>query len=278
MDDRASRSGPGVAALLAGLSLAGPAAAQFPDVLSDTECPGCRAQLAPTPFEGTWSTALTAADDPGWALEDLFCVTACTAEGRAQTVAVLADPRNAQRPAVALAPQLDAVNVRALRFGCDALGFAEQIVSPLPLSIRREGNRLVLRYEERGVERAIALGGREPVAAGPDARLGASTGRFEDGVLIVTTRTATLHAIERYSVSADGRWLTLALEVRRVDSREPPLFATKRWLRSPDARLASHGCDAMSAGLTATLWDYVDPRIVDARRAEIATRLTRRGE
>jgi hypothetical protein len=235
-----------------------PARAQFPDVQSEAECRGCAAQLATLPLEGTWSTALTAADDAGWALEDFACVTACTAEGRAQAAALLADPRNAQRPTVELLPALAALNARSLPFGCDALGFAEQVVSPLPLSIRREGGAIVLRYEERGAVRRISLAG--------DVPLGASTGRFERDSLVIETRDARVNATERYSVSADGRWLELTLELNSTGKGSPPTVLTKRWLRTPNARIAAHWCDVMSAGLEASLADYLDPRTIDARR------------
>ena len=82
---RARRRGGGLpnVAVLALATFALPALAQFPDVLSESECPGCEAQLAPSPFDGTWSSPLTAGGESGWALEDYFCFAACTAEGRA---------------------------------------------------------------------------------------------------------------------------------------------------------------------------------------------------
>ncbi|MEO8467676.1 MAG: hypothetical protein ABI640_20305 [Gammaproteobacteria bacterium] len=226
-------------AILVGVSGV-PAYAQFPDLLSDTECPGCRAQpAAALPFEGTWSTALTAAADARWTPADFACVTACTADG---------------------------LNARALRFGCDALGFAEQVESPLPLTIRRESGALVLRYEERGVVRTIGLDGGERAPAGGDARLGVSAGHFDHDALVVETQAGGVHATERYSVSSDGQWLELALELTSSDKGGRPTVLTKRWLRTPNARIATHGCDVMSAGLDASLADYLDPSKIDARR------------
>jgi hypothetical protein len=241
-----------------------PARAQFPDVLSEGECPECAAQLAALPIEGTWSTPLTAADAAGWALADFACVTACTAEARARAAALFADPRNAERPIVELLPALAELNARDLRFGCDALGFAEQVASPLPLSIRREDGALVLRYEERGAVRTIDLVGHGPGSG--DARLGTSTGRFEGDALVVETRGARVNATERYSVSTDGRWLELKLELKSSGKGAGPIVLTKRWLRTPNARIAAHSCDVMSAGLEASLADYLDPRKIDARR------------
>jgi len=236
-----------------------PAYAQFPDAQSATECPGCASQVAPLPFEGTWSTALTTAADAGWAFEDFACVTACTAEARARAAALLADPRT---PTVQLLPALAALNARELRFGCDALDFAAQVVSPLPLSIRREGGVLVLRYEERGAVRRIDLDGGEHVSPAGDAGLGTSTGRYARDAFVVETRGAGVSATERYSVSADGRWLELRLALASTDKTGRPLVLTKRWLRTPSARIASNGCDAMSSGLDASLADYLDPHAI----------------
>ncbi len=249
-------------AILVGLSGL-PAYAQFPDTQSDTECPGCLSQIAPLPFEGTWSTALTAPADAGWTLADFACVTACTAEARARAAALLADRRT---PTAQLLPALAALNARELRFGCDALDLAAQAESPLPLSIRREGGSLVLRYEERGAVRRIDLDGGEHASPAGEARLGTSTGRYERDALVVETRGAGASATERYSVSADGRWLELRLALASTDKTGRPLVLTKRWLRTPGARIASNGCDAMSAGLGAALADYLDPRAIDARR------------
>jgi len=240
-------------AILVGVSGV-PAYAQFPDVLSDVECPACGAQLAPLPFEGTWSTPLTAAGEAGWALADFACVTACTAQARSRAVALLA----ARGSTVELLPALAALGFRKLTFGCDALGFADQSVSPLPLQIRREGGALVLRYEERGGARRIELAGTAP--------LGSSVGHFERDALVVETRTAGVTATERYSVSADRRWLDLTLTLAPAGKNERTVTVTKRWLRTPGVQLAVHGCDAMSAGLEASLADYVDPSKLDARR------------
>jgi hypothetical protein len=212
-----------------------PARAQFPDVLSEAECRGC----------------------------DFACVTACTADARARAAALVAEPRE---PAAELLPPLAALNARGLRFGCDALGFVDQVVSPLPLTIRRADGAIVLRYEERGATRAISLDGVERAPSPGDARLGVSTARFERDALVVKTRGASVNATERYSVSADGRWLTLALEIRSDGKNERPVVLTKRWLRTPNAHIAASGCDVMSAGLEGSLADYLDPRKIEARR------------
>ena len=288
-------------AALAFAAFALPALAQFPDQLSESECPGCAAGFAPARFAGIWSSALTAAAEPGWALEDFFCFAACTIEGREEAERLLAGPETAHRSALDLYPRAVAANVRAVErlsvvvagppslpagrlpgFSCDRLGFAAQAVSPLPLEIEIEADRVLLRYEEFGAERTISLAGDGARPHDGRASFGTSKGRFEHGELVVETsgiragrlsdwlgglaHSDALRAIERYSVSADDRWLDLELTFDDPATFAKPLVVTKRWLRTPRARILQYGCDVMSAGLSGAFAEYLDPSIIDARR------------
>jgi hypothetical protein len=278
------------------------AGAQFPDELSTTECPGCAAVLAPASFEGIWSTALTAVDEPHWAEADFFCFAACTDEGRAHAARLLADERYAGRSALELYPEAVAANVRSVKqrltpaahgalqslddrmpsLSCDRRGFGEQAVSPLPIEIERQPGRFVLRYEELGVERTILLEGHAPRPDGPATSQGASIGRLEQGTLVVETtgiaagrlsgwlgsipHSEALRATERYSLGLNGRSLELVLELDDPETFTRPLVVTKRWLRAPRARRAAYQCDVMSGGLEGVFAEYLDPHKVDARR------------
>lgn len=300
--DRRSGLRSAVALVLAVLAL--PAIAQFPDVLAGPECPGCGGRSESAAFAGTWSSALTAAAEPGWALADFYCFAACTAEGRAEAERLLAGRETAHRSALELYPLAVAANVRSVLrvavvaanplrppdaglpgLSCDAAGLVGQVVSPLPLEIATTRDRVLLRYEEHGVERAIPLdgaGGNRAAASTERTSFGASMGHFERGVLVIETsnvppgrlsgwlggfgHSGALRAVERYSVSADGRWLDLELTLHDPATLVGPLVVTKRWLRTPRARLAHHGCDVMSAGLGGTFAEYLDPRFIEARR------------
>jgi hypothetical protein len=290
---------PSVALSLTALAL--PALAQFPDVLSESECPGCGGRFAAASFAGIWSSPLTAGAEPGWALGDFFCVAACTAEGRAAAQRLLASAETAHRSALELYPEAFAANARSVGrhsalpsdahatsrlpgFSCDRPGFAAQTVSPLPLQIETAADRVTLRYEELGVVRTISLDS-DGDASWPHrdrTALGVSKGRFERGVLVVETsgipagrlsdwlgglaHSDALHALERYSVSADGQWLALELTLDDPATLAKPLVVTKRWRRTPHQRIAQHVCDVMSAGLGGVFAEYLDPHIIDARR------------
>ncbi|HZF29424.1 MAG TPA: hypothetical protein VE907_09920 [Gammaproteobacteria bacterium] len=255
-------------------------------------------------FLGTWSSPLTSQDDPAWSVEDFYCFAACTAGGRASAAALLRDPANARRPTLELLPEAAAANARdavrlltpgaaartappatalarAARFACSPDGFVSQVLSPLPLAIELAPGRVVLHYEEFGARRAIHLGGHHhgPAAAAP---FGVSTARLESGTLVVETsgippgrlygafgslpHGERLSAVERYTVSGDGRWLDLTLELTDPDTLREPLVLTKRWRRAEHETLRSHGCDVLSAGLDGVVFEYLDPAKVDARR------------
>ncbi|HEX5047576.1 MAG TPA: hypothetical protein VFX89_10675 [Gammaproteobacteria bacterium] len=210
--DRGSRRVWVGALVAAGALAAAPASAQFPDVESPAECPGCSA-AAPAPdaalaaFLGTWSTPATSRDDPAWAVEDFFCFTACTPGGREKIAALLGDSAHAPRSAVELFPEAAAANAAdaaevlvapavaaavepgagGTRFACSPDGFAPLVVSALPLAIVLESGRVVLRYEEFGARRAIAFGGGHDRGAAGPAAFGASAARIENGALVVRT-------------------------------------------------------------------------------------------
>lgn len=256
-------------ALLASL----PAWAQFPDVLSDEECPGCRAALeafeAPR-LAGVWSSPLTTAEDPAWAPEDFACFIACTPAARQRARAGAARLPDADREAYPL-----------FQFACDPRGFAEQVVSPLPLQIEVQPGRVVLHYEEFGVTRTIPVSARGASRAGEPTPLGVSSARVEAGALVVETSgiaarrfygwlapspNGELRATERYTTSVDGTWLDLTLELTDSKAHAAPLVVTKRWRRVPGAAIAHFGCDVMSGQLEGVFAEYLDPARVDERR------------
>jgi hypothetical protein len=263
---------------------------------AQTECPTCVPQLEPS-LAGTWSSTLTAAAEPGWALDDYFCFAACTDAARAHAQRLLGSAETAHHAALELYARGVAANLGSVKrlsraagdearpsplpgFSCAPQGYAAQVVSPLPLEIVVGRDRALLRYEEFAVERTIWLAAQN--RHGMSSSFGESKGRFEGGALVVETavipagrlsdwlggfaHSDDLRAIERYSVSADGRWLELELTLEDPATLYEPLVVTKRWVRAPHARIAQHRCDVMSGGLSGVFAEYLDPRVIDARR------------
>jgi hypothetical protein len=264
--------------VLAVLLAATPVRAQFPDVLSAQECPGCAAAWSAedaTRLAGVWSSALTSAADPAWAPEDFACAIACTSAARIRAASASASELRAERGSYPL-----------FEFACDKRGFAAQVVSPLPLEIEVFGGRVVLHYEEQGVTRTLELSGRETIDSNQRSRpslLGSSHAHFEHGALVVETSgmeprrfydwfggrstSDQMRAIERYTMSGDGAWLELTLELVDPGAHSAPLVLTKRWRRVPGVEIAHYGCDVMSGQLEGVFDEYVDPAIVEGRRA-----------
>ncbi len=259
---------------LSGLLATRSASAQFPDVLSPDECPGCAAAWGdtadPSRLAGVWSSALTSATDPAWAPEDFACVIACTSAARARAASASPRDLDAARDAYPL-----------FELACDPRGFAAQVVSPLPLQIEVSAARVVLHYEEHGATRTLPLGTGDMAARPEPSLLGTSSARFESDVLVVETRgiaarrfygwfggrptSDRLRATERYKTSADGAWLDLTLELVDPEADAAPLVLTKRWRRVPGAEIAHNGCDVMSGQLEGVFAEYVDPARVDER-------------
>ena len=140
-------------------------------------------------------------------------------------------------------------------------------------------------YEEFGVERAISLdyGGHDaPSAQSNRTRSASRRGCLENGAFVVETSHVPagrfhdsfgggthgdgLRATERYTLSDDGDWLFLVLELVDPATLSEPLILTKSWRRSPNAAILQYRCDVMSGQLEGAFADYIDPPTLDARR------------
>lgn len=242
---------------------------------------GASAQSAdPTaPFLGTWSGVFTTQDNEYWTFADVQCFVGCPREFYDRLSALLADPANDEIPVMALSAQASAASLAALdalltpagkqvraanrpeddpKFvNCQPYGFVRQATNPLPLQIRRDGDHLVVRYEEWSLFRNIYLDGRAHPTHKTPTLLGYSVGRVEDGALIVETKNLTpdlisdaslaghsdeLTAVERYTVHDDPRRLELTLTLTDPVMFTAPLVATKTWLYTPDVEMVQDIC------------------------------------
>jgi hypothetical protein len=105
--------------------------------------------------------------------------------------------------------------------------------------------------------RNIYLDGRPHPEHKTPTLLGYSVGRFEDGALIVETKSLTpdlisdntqaghsgeLTAVERYTVHDNPRRLELTLTLTDPVTFTKPLVVTKTWLYTPDVDLLQDTC------------------------------------
>jgi hypothetical protein len=231
------------------------------------------------PFLGTWSGVFTTQDHEYWTFADLQCFVGCPLDFYTHLSALLADPANDVRPAMALSGESEAAwrtafeatlttlgrQVREANkpeddpkfLNCQPYGFVREVTNPLPMQIRRDGEHLLVRYEEWSLLRPIYMDGRPHPTHRTPSLLGHSVGRVENGVLIVETAGVTpdlisdtsqaghsggLTAVERYTVRNDPHRLELTLTLTDAATFTKPLVITKTWLYTPDVELVQDTC------------------------------------
>jgi hypothetical protein len=242
---------------------------------------GTHAQTADpvAPFLGTWSGVFTTQDHEYWTLADIQCFVGCPLDFYTQLSALLGDPANDVLPAMQLAGQASAASNAALDaaltplgrqvrqankpendpkfLNCQPYGFVREVTNPLPMQIRRDGQHLLIRYEEWSLLRPIYMDGRPQPTHSTPSLLGHSVGRVENGALIVETARVTpdllsdstqvghsgeLTAVERYVVRDNPHRLELTLTLTDPVTFTKPVAITKTWLYTPDAEIVQDTC------------------------------------
>jgi hypothetical protein len=242
---------------------------------------GASAQTADpvAPFLGMWSGVFTTQDNEYWTLADIQCFVGCPLDFYNALSALLADPANDAVPAMALAGQSSAAWRAAFDatltpmgrqvldankpeddpkfLNCQPYGFVREITNPLPMQISRDGDHLLVRYEEWSLLRPIYMDGRPHPTHRTPSLLGHSVGRVENGALVVETTRVTpdlisddthaghsgeLRATERYTVHQDPHRLELTLTLTDPVTFTKPLVITKTWLYTPDVELVQDTC------------------------------------
>jgi len=230
------------------------------------------------PFLGTWSGVFTTQDHEYWGVEDFVCFPGCAAAVHEYLKGLLDDPANDERPvgellgraaafgdeqiASILTPEgrrIQAENApeNDPKLHCQPYGFVRQVTNPLPMIVRRDGEHLLVQYEEWSLLRTIYMDGRPHPQYRTPSLLGHSVGRIEDGALIVETARVTpdrisdatqagysgeLTAVERYTVHDDPRRLELELTLHDPVTLTEPFVVTKTWLATPDVELVQDRC------------------------------------
>jgi len=126
--------------------------------------------------------------------------------------------------------------------------------SPAPIEFVAEEGDILLRHEELNVVRRVAMGSE--LIQGIPNPYGVSVGRWEGEALVVTTtdiefpwfdqegipQSEDLELTERFSVSANNRYLIYS--VTAIDSAvfTEPVVLEKRWLSVPGEELRAYAC------------------------------------
>ena len=231
------------------------------------------------PFLGTWSGVFTTQDDEYWTFADLQCFVGCPLDFYNHLSALLADPANDSRPASALGSESSAAWLAAFEvtltplgrqvhaankpeddpkfLNCQPYGFVREVTNPLPMRISRDGEHLLVRYEEWSLLRPIYMDGRPHPLPRTPSLLGHAVGHVENGELVVETALLTpdlisdssqlghsgeLTAVERYSVRDNPRRLEVTLTLTDPVMFRKPLVVTKTWLYTPDVEIVQDTC------------------------------------
>jgi hypothetical protein len=231
------------------------------------------------PFLGTWSGVFTTQDHEYWTFADLQCFVGCPLDFYDHLSGLLADTANDSRPAMALSGESSAAWLAAFEatltplgrqvreanependpkfLNCQPYGFVREVTNPLPMQISRDGEHLLVRYEEWSLLRPIYMDGRPHPMHRTPSLLGHSVGRVENGELVVETAVVTpdlisdtsqaghsgdLTAVERYTVRDDPRRLELTFTLTDTAMFTKPLVVTKTWLYTPDIELVQDTC------------------------------------
>jgi hypothetical protein len=231
-------------------------------------------------FTGIWSGNFTTQKNEFWQVEDFTaCFAGCTPTSRAYFGQLLDDPANDSRSVqelfgqtigfmrqelaakstpAGIALQEDNTEGNDPTINCQPYGLVRAAVNPLPLRIRKDGDNLVIDYEEWNQSRTIFMDGRgHPDNAGHE-RLGHSVGHYEGDVLVVDSAglkgdiyysfqsggaySDEATVVERYHIEDSPRRLVLEMTVTDpVTLREPHVLA-KTWLYTPDVEMIDDRC------------------------------------
>lgn len=222
------------------------------------------AQSSAKSLEGMWS-------DPPATPEDASCFIFCTQAGLDHLAALLADPRNDDRPFGALMgeagayqikeyirPRLSAAALETFPLDelkedpgyvrCEPWGVARQMLAPHQLDLRRVGDRLEMHYGEWDARRTVHMDGRAAAPQTTPTPLGYSVGHYEGDALVIETthiranitlwwsrHSEQLKITERYVRDGDRLLLTATME--DTWGLREPLQLKKVWGWAPDQKI-----------------------------------------
>ncbi len=127
---------------------------------------------------------------------------------------------------------------------CEAAGMPSVMFAPLPYELVDDGATIELRAEVYDTRRTIHMDRSEPPPKEPASRLGYSTGRWENGELVVTTtrvnwpyydtigtpQSEAAEIVERFKLSADQTRLDFRITVRDPATLTAPATVEGYWL------------------------------------------------
>ena len=130
--------------------------------------------------------------------------------------------------------------------------------NPLPMVFLRQGDDMLLRFEEDDNERLIHMNADPGSDPNPDVHtlLGYSTGHWEGGTLVVATTnmaanvldflgtpfSSAIHLVERFTSSADGSRLDYRLTITDPETVTEPFEVERFWIWRPEIVVSPYEC------------------------------------
>ncbi len=239
-----------------------------------------RAQDSHPDFTGIWSGSFTTQDNDFWGAEDFTaCFAGCTPASREHLLALFDDPANDDQSVRELWDQTVAfmrqeLAAKATPEGlalqnanttandptilCKPYGIVRQAASPLPMAVRRDGENLVLDYEEWNLSRTVYMDDRSEPADLTSTPLGHSVGSYEGNVLVISSSgiegdiyysfqsgggySDQVSVDERYTIHDNPRRLVLEMTVTDPVTLTEPHLTEKIWLWTPDVEMIEDSC------------------------------------
>ncbi len=144
--------------------------------------------------------------------------------------------------AIAGRAAFDMLDNFALR--CEPEGMPRIMLNPHPFEFVDNGDTIALRTELYDIERTIFMSGAAPPADQPNSHLGHSTGRWENGDLVVETtnvdwpyfdrlgtpQSERVAISERFTLSEDQSTIDYAIKITDPETFTEPATVSGQWL------------------------------------------------
>ncbi len=138
--------------------------------------------------------------------------------------------------------------------GCTDWNMPRLMNNPLPMEFVRDGENIVIHFEENDSRRIIYMNPDEAEVPQEHTLMGHSVGRWDGDALVIRTNHITestyelpvsseIELLEIFRPSADGSRLDYEIEVTDPVMLESPVTQTTAWIWRPEISVNSYACE-----------------------------------
>lgn len=141
--------------------------------------------------------------------------------------------------------------------GCTSWSMPRLMANPLPMEFHRDGDKIVLQFEENDSVRIIHLQAEHSGVPDESSIFGYSTGRWDGETFVVETTNITpdrfdnsgtpfsedMHLLERFTASDDGSRLEYQITVTDTKTFKETLESGRHWDWRPEIVVGAYDCD-----------------------------------